>query len=193
MIDSPPDPAVRRGPGTPGWVKATGIAAIIVGALAIVVMVIGGGDHGPGRHAASAGTDRQTEISDSSSTAGALGGQAEADETTRSIAVKTLDSMAFEPSSVDVSAGETVTFVVTNPGQAIHEFTVGDAAMQQEHAEVMAHMPAGVAHGLPNSVTLRPGETKQLTWRFGRSGTLEYACHEPGHYGAGMRGRITVT
>jgi hypothetical protein len=36
------------------------------------------------------------------------------------------------------------------------------------------------------------GETKQLTWRFGDTATLEYGCHEPGHYLAGMRGHITV-
>ncbi|MDQ3553964.1 MAG: plastocyanin/azurin family copper-binding protein [Chloroflexota bacterium] len=192
MIDSPRGPAARPGPGTPGWVKAIGIATIIVVALAIVVMVIGGGEHGPGRHASSAGAAGQTEASGASSTACAVGEQAEADEATRSVAVRTLDSMAFEPSRVDVSAGETVTSVVTNPGQAIHEFTLGEAAMQQEHTDAMAHMPAGLVRGLPNSITLRPGETNQLTWRFDRTGTLGYACHEPGHYEAGMRAGITV-
>ena len=91
-----------------------------------------------------------------------------------------------------MAAGETVTFVVTNSGHTVHEFTLGDAAMQQAHAAAMAHMPEGAAHGLPNSITLQPGETKNLTWRFGHSGTLEYACHEPAHFEAGMRGQITV-
>jgi uncharacterized cupredoxin-like copper-binding protein len=49
-----------------------------------------------------------------------------------------------------------------------------------------------MAHDLPDSVTLQPGETKQLTWRFSDGGTFEYACHEPGHYEGGMRGQITV-
>ena len=31
-----------------------------------------------------------------------------------------------------------------------------------------------------------------MTWRFGAAGAIEYACHEPGHYDAGMRGQITV-
>jgi uncharacterized cupredoxin-like copper-binding protein len=65
--------------------------------------------------------------------------------------------------------------------------------MQQEHADAMAHLPEGMPHDLPNSVSLEPGETKELTWRFGHPGTLEYACHEPGHYQAGMRGRLTVS
>jgi uncharacterized cupredoxin-like copper-binding protein len=64
--------------------------------------------------------------------------------------------------------------------------------MQQEHAEAMAHMPAGMAHDTPNSITLQPGETEQLTWRFGDTATLEYACHQPDHYQAGMRGEVTI-
>jgi uncharacterized cupredoxin-like copper-binding protein len=101
--------------------------------------------------------------------------------------------MAFEPTSLHVSPGEAVTFVVTNAGQSAHEFTLGDAAMQQEHADAMAHMPAGMHHELPNSLSLEPGQTRQLTWRFSEVGTLEFACHEPGHYDAGMRGTITVS
>jgi uncharacterized cupredoxin-like copper-binding protein len=97
--------------------------------------------------------------------------------------------MTYEPRTIDVSAGQTVTFSVTNPGQAVHEFTIGNAAMQQEHADAMAHLPAGMPHDTPNSITLQPGETKELTWRFGDTATLQYACHQPGHYQAGMRGQ----
>lgn len=79
--------------------------------------------------------------------------------------------------------------MVTNPGRAVHEFTIGDAAMQKEHADEMAQMGEAMAHTESNSITLQPGETTQLTWRFGDTGTLEYACHEPGHYEAGMHGR----
>jgi uncharacterized cupredoxin-like copper-binding protein len=121
-----------------------------------------------------------------------VGAPADESEADRTIEVATLDTMSFEPSEIEVSAGETVTFVVTNAGQFIHEFTIGDEAMQQEHAEAMEHIPAGMAHATANSITLQPGETKRLTWRFGDT-ALEYACHQADHYEAGMRGRITVT
>jgi hypothetical protein len=39
-------------PGTPRWVKVFGIVLIVVVLLAIATMLIGG-EHGPGRHAAS--------------------------------------------------------------------------------------------------------------------------------------------
>jgi uncharacterized cupredoxin-like copper-binding protein len=100
--------------------------------------------------------------------------------------------MAFEPESISVEPGEVVTFEVTNTGEAVHEFFLGDKAMQLEHADEMAAMGHDMAHDEPYSIRLDPGQTKQLTWRFADSDEVEFACHEPGHYGAGMYGRITV-
>ena len=175
---------------TPRWVKVFGIIALVLVLLVVVKLLIGGGGHGPGRHLGARG---DTAPSSGQQNPGGVGGPADADEAARTVEVTTLDTMTFEPSRINASAGETLTFVVTNTGQAVHEFTLGDAAMQQEHAEAMAHIPAGMAHDTPNSITLQPGETKQLTWRFGRAATLEYGCHVPGHYQAGMRGQITIT
>lgn len=39
--------------GVPRWVKLFGLAAILLLALAIVVMLLSGGQHGPGRHLSS--------------------------------------------------------------------------------------------------------------------------------------------
>ena len=43
-----PLPAER--PGTPGWVKGLVIGLGVVVALVILVMVLSGGQHGPGMH-----------------------------------------------------------------------------------------------------------------------------------------------
>jgi uncharacterized cupredoxin-like copper-binding protein len=161
--------------GMPRWVKAFLIVALVV-VLLLVILLLTGGGHGPARHTSTGGH----------------GGPADAVEATRTIEVTTLDTMTFEPSSISVSAEETVTSAVTNTGQAVHGSTLGDAGMQQEHAEAMSQMPAGMAHDTSNSVTLQPGETKQLTWRFDLAMTLEYACHQPDHHEAGMRGEITI-
>jgi uncharacterized cupredoxin-like copper-binding protein len=178
------------GPGTPRWVKVFGIIVIILALLVGIIIIIGiGGPHGPGRHMPSGGFAAPSSGQENT---GGIGGPAAADEATRTVEVTALDTMTFEPSKINVSTGETLTFVVTNSGQAVHEFTLGDAAMQQQHADEMAQMADTMVHNEPNSIRLQPGETKQLTWRFGDSGTLEYACHEPGHYQAGMRGQITI-
>jgi uncharacterized cupredoxin-like copper-binding protein len=47
-------------------------------------------------------------------------------------------------------------------------------------------------HDTPDSIRVRPGETNQLTGRFGDTATLDYACHWAGHYQEGMRDRITA-
>jgi len=196
MADPPstPDtgvwPTEDRPPRTPRWVKVFGIIGIVLVVLVVIVLLTGGGGHGPGRHLGAGGDNTH---SSGQQHPGAIGGPAERDEAPRTVKITTLDTTTFEPSRISVSAGETVTFVVTNTDQAVHDLTLGDAAMQQEHAAAMAHIPAGRAHDTPNSITLQPGTTKQLTWRFGDTATLEYGCHEAGHDQAGMRGQITVT
>ncbi len=178
----------------PRWVKVFGIIALVLILLVVIIMFTGlGGDHGPGRHVPSGDAGGQTSPSSGYENTGGIGGPVASSTSARTVEVSTLDTMRFEPSRLNVSVGETVTFVVTNSGQAVHEFTLGDAVMQQEHADEMAEMADGMAHNEPNSIRLQPGETKQLTWRFGDTGTLEYACHEPGHYQAGMRGPIAIT
>lgn len=145
-------------PGMPRWVKVFGIIAIVLVLLVVIMLLFGGGgQHGPGRHTGGAGGP--TPPSGGQQNPGGVGGPADADEAARTVEVTTLDAMTFEPSRINASAGETLTFVVTNTGQAVHEFTLGDAAMQQEHAEAMAHIPAGMAHDTPNNITLQPGET----------------------------------
>lgn len=189
MADSQPDSTTAQRPGTPRWVKAIGIVLLAAVLIALAVMVLGGGQHGPGMHG---GTGGSSPGSTAAASASAVGSPADPAEATRTIEIRANDSPAFEPATLSVRRGEIVTFVVTNGGQAAHEFTLGDTATQQEHASAMAHMPAGMAHDSPNSIALEPGQTKRLTWHFGGAGTLEYGCHEPGHYGAGMRGQITV-
>ena len=168
----------------PRWVKAFVLAAhvLIVLVLLMVAGVFGSG-HGPGRHMGGAHENAPST---------AVGGPAEATAADRTIAVSALDTMIFEPNQISVAAGEIVTFVVTNAGRTVHEFTLGDAAMQREHGQAMTHMPAGMGHDTENSIRLQPGETKRLTWRFGGSGPIEFACHSPGHYEAGMRGELTI-
>lgn len=123
-----------------------------------------------------------------------FGSPADAGDAERTISVETIEEggFAYQPASIEVAAGETVTFEVANVGEAVHEFVLGDTGTQQAHEEEMAEMGGGMAHDEPNALVLQPGETKTLTWTFSEPGTLLYGCHEPGHYDAGMVGEITV-
>ncbi|MEX0607684.1 MAG: plastocyanin/azurin family copper-binding protein, partial [Halofilum sp. (in: g-proteobacteria)] len=124
-----------------------------------------------------------------------FGEPAQADAADRTVEIAA-DEMDFSPESVQVEAGETVRFVVENTGQVQHAFTLGTPEGQVEHEQEMQGMPMEkMAHHMrdePNGLVVQPGETKSLTWRFAEGGPVQFACHIPGHYPAGMKGRVRV-
>ena len=111
--------------------------------------------------------------------------------TYRTITIAMTDSMAFEPSAIQVKAGETVRFEVKNVGQIAHEFFVGSAALQDEHEAEMRKL-GSMPHDHPTGVHVAEGGSKTLQVTFPEAGTLLMGCHEPGHWQAGMRGTIVV-
>ncbi|MGI8574989.1 MAG: cupredoxin domain-containing protein [Egibacteraceae bacterium] len=126
----------------------------------------------------------------------AFGAPAQASQADRTVVIEASDEMAFDPDSVDVPAGEVITFEVENIGKIPHDFTLGDEHAQEEHEQEMAEsMESGgmeMAHDDPNVMTVEPGETGSLTWSFTESGTVLYGCHQPGHYEAGMVGAVVI-
>lgn len=123
-----------------------------------------------------------------------FGEPAEAADADRVIEMTARDDFSFDPAQITVTAGETITFRVTNVGNLPHDFTLGDEATQEEHEEEMAEMAENgeMAHDEPNVLSLPPGETAELTWHFTEPGTVLIGCHEVGHYAAGMIATITV-
>lgn len=41
-------------------------------------------------------------------------------------------------------------------------------------------------------VTVAPGKTGEVIWRFTKSGKVDFACLQPGHCEAGMKGKVDV-
>lgn len=123
-----------------------------------------------------------------------FGETATPDEAGRVVEVEASDDLEFLPARVEVSIDEVVTFRVTNTGKLPHDFTLGDAKLQEDHDAEMATMGAEMMamHDEPNAFALPAGETKELTWRFDTAGSVIFGCHVPGHYAAGMRGEILV-
>jgi uncharacterized cupredoxin-like copper-binding protein len=132
-----------------------------------------------------------TETDSTTGTEFAFGSPADAADADRVIEIQTTDALRFEPADITVAPGETVTFRLTNDGSVVHDFTLGDQATQDEHEAEMSEMD-GMAHDEPNVVTVPAGETVELTWTFGDEGIVLVGCHQPGHYAAGMTGRIAV-
>ena len=121
----------------------------------------------------------------------ALGKPGDADRISRSIAVEVNDSMRFVPAAIAVKRGETVRFLVTNSGQLKHEMILGSIVALKEHAALMRKFP-DMEHADPNQVVVQPGATGILIWQFTRSGHVDFACLQPGHFEAGMKGRVAI-
>lgn len=118
----------------------------------------------------------------------------------------------FHPARIQVKDGQTVRFHVVNKDPIVHEFSFATPAEQKEHrAEMVTMVKAGMMtthrivsttmtmpdgmvmkHDDPNAVLLAPGQTGDITWKFTKPGTLQIACNVPGHFEAGMKGRLTV-
>ena len=115
-------------------------------------------------------------------------------DVTRTIEVEAADSMRFNPAKFEVKQGETIKFVVKNVGQIRHEFSIGDRATQRAHALMMKKMPNMKHADDPTTVSVEPGQTKTVIWKFDKkpASPLEFACHEPGHYEAGMKAEVAL-
>ena len=107
------------------------------------------------------------------------------------IEVMLTDALKMEPAEITVKAGQPVTFVVTNTGSTDHEFYLGDEAMQSEQEAMM--QSGEMVHDTADGVSLKAGETKELTYSFDEVGETFAGCHFPGHYAGGMKATITVT
>ena len=114
----------------------------------------------------------------------------EAAKVKRTITLSATD-IQFAPMQISVAAGETVKFEIANNGKLDHEFILGSAEEQAEHDKEMAAM-ASMKMAHINGVSVAPGKTGNLIWTFTKAGTLQYACHVPGHYVAGMVGQLTI-
>ena len=119
----------------------------------------------------------------------------EAGQSTEVIEVEMTD-FAYEPETIDISAGVPVILRFTNAGKLEHEAMVGDGHMQDEWAaagKTAGHDPTDGHHGDLMAVTVLPGETADLEVVIDQPGTWYMACHLVGHYEQGQVATINVT
>lgn len=122
----------------------------------------------------------------------AFGRQGDPKKATRTITMDMTDNMRFTPGDITVKQGETVRFVVANQGKILHEMVIGTMDELKAHGEMMRKHP-GMEHDEPYMSHVSPGKKADLVWQFTQPGEFYYACLIPGHFEAGMIGKITVT
>jgi uncharacterized cupredoxin-like copper-binding protein len=120
-----------------------------------------------------------------------FGQEGDPTKVTRTIRVAMNDSMRFAPESFSVRKGETVRFVVANKGAQLHEMVLGTADALKAHAELMKKHP-GMEHDEPSMAHVKPGAAGEIVWQFTQAGEFQFACLVPGHFEAGMVGKVVV-
>ena len=120
-----------------------------------------------------------------------FGREGDAKKVVRTVQVEMSDRMRFTPAELTVRKGETIRFRVRNPGKVAHEMVLGTLQDLKSHAELMKKYPH-MQHEEAHMVHLAPGESGNLVWQFDKAGEFYYGCLIPGHFEAGMVGKLTV-
>ena len=129
----------------------------------------------------------------------------------RVINIKMYDNY-YEPNVLKVKEGETIKFIVQNLGKMVHEYNIATKEMHIKHQpemqklvehgilkinkidmvkmKEMSKKDHSLSHSHANSVIVEPNKTKEIIWKFSKNTVLEIACNVPGHYQAGMVGKI---
>jgi uncharacterized cupredoxin-like copper-binding protein len=121
----------------------------------------------------------------------AFGRAADPKKAKRTVRVDMTDQMRFHPAEITVKRGEVVRFVPVNKGQLMHEMVLGRMEDLKAHAEMMRKHP-GMEHEEPHMAHVPPGRRGELGWRFTKAGEFFYGCLIPGHFEAGMVGKVKV-
>ena len=153
-------------------------------AAALAAASFGAGAHGD-EHADKTGEPVKKEQKD-----WGIAGDAKAAR--RTIEVTMSDNMRFSPDRIEVKQGDTVKLVVKNSGKVLHELVLGTRKELEEHAALMARFP-GMEHDEPYMAHVPAGKASEMVWTFNRAGEFDFACLIPGHYQAGMMGKVIVS
>jgi len=156
----------------------------IIALAALAALSLGAHAHEGVTHASKSSPVRKEQ------TAWGVAGDAKAARRTLRLVMS--DDMRFTPDAIEVKKGETVRIVVSNRGRTLHEFVLGTKKELEEHAALMIKFP-NMEHDEPYMVHVPPGQTGEIIWTFNRRGEFDFACLVPGHYQAGMVGKVKVS
>lgn len=142
--------------------------------------------HGNEDHAAKPRKFDASKVEDT-----AFGREGDPAKAVRTIQVDMADTMRFTPANLTIKRGETVKIVATNKGRVLHEMVIGTPEELKKHAEQMKKFPE-MEHEEAYMAHVKPGKTGEIVWQFTKAGEFEFACLIPGHFEAGMVGKVFV-
>lgn len=156
-------------------------AILVVCLSAFAPLVLGNGKEMHGKKPARAISTEETPF----------GREGDPKKAGRTVSIDMSDKMRFTPAELSIKRGETVRFRVKNSGKVMHEMVLGTMDALKSHAEMMRKHP-GMEHDEPYMAHVAPGKTETMTWQFTKAGEFYYGCLVPGHFEAGMIGKLIV-
>jgi len=120
-----------------------------------------------------------------------FGRAADPRKATRTVRVAMSDAFRFSPAQITVKRGQVVRLISVNKGRVMHEMVLGTMDELKKHADLMRKHPH-MEHDEPHMAHVAPGESGEIAWQFTRAGEFYFACLIPGHFEAGMIGKIVV-
>ena len=78
-----------------------------------------------------------------------------------------------------------------NGGKVLHEMVLGNLEELKAHGEMMKKFPK-MEHDAPYMAHVGSGKTREIVWTFTKAGEFHFGCLVPGHFDAGMIGRVVV-
>ena len=178
-----------------GYGLVTG-TVVLAGSLIAWQMLIGAGggghDHASHSHGAAPAPAAAALPVPSSSDTVSSQPTANASAPLRELRIEMDDTMRFSPSVLTVTAGERVRLVVVNRGKLTHELVIGTADELAHHQREMKSGSAAHHHHSDSEISVEAGQSREVIRSFDKSSELGIACFEPGHYEAGMKGKLTV-
>lgn len=154
--------------------------------IALSALIGGAIAHGDESHPAKPHSYDATKVENR-----AFGREGDPKNVSRTIRVDMSDAFRFTPSDVVIRRGETVKFVISNSGRQLHEMVLGTPQELKEHAELMKKFPE-MEHADANMAHVKPGAKGEIVWQFTQAGEYQFACLIPGHFEAGMVGKLVV-
>jgi uncharacterized cupredoxin-like copper-binding protein len=111
------------------------------------------------------------------------------------IVVSMTDGLTFEPSQIEVEAGQAVRLTIENAGLALHDFTIGEMAVHvgdhEGDSDDLSHMD-GEEHDNALHMALDGGTTGTIEFTPEEAGEYEFHCTVLGHTEGGMIGTLIV-
>ena len=155
-------------------------------AIAAIVTTAGAFAHSNDDHAAKPRKFDAGKVEDTP-----FGREGDPAKAARTIRVDMSDAMRLTPADITVKRGETVKLVASNKGQVLHEMVLGTPEELKKHAEMMKKFP-DMEHDEPHMAHVAPGKSAEMGWQFMKAGEFYYGCLIPGHFEAGMVGKVKV-